>query len=124
MAAGCGLQVMEPAGSMGGEGDLLWCAFLHPYVDSAIAGQSDSLVACGVDIAETWFLLVGRADGQTGSGGGPVVRAQRPVRDFRPLSFQGYIPEYRGLEVIGLAVKRPPVEPEVLTLRILFRRGG
>ena len=53
-----------------------------------------------------------------------MVRAQRPVRDPGPLGFQGRVLEDGGLQVVGLAVKRPSVEPEALTLRILFRRGG
>ena len=123
-AAGCGLQIMEPAGSLGGEGNLLGRAVFRPCVDAAVAGQADSLLACGVDIAETWFLLVGRVDGQAGAGGGPVVRAQRPVCDFGPLGFQGRVLEDGGLQVERLAVMRPPVEPEALTLRIPFRRRG
>ena len=123
-AAGCGPQVVEPFGGMGGGGHLFGCAVFRPCVDAAVAGQADGLFACGVDAAETWFLLVGRVDGQAGAGGGPVVRAQHPVRGFRPLGFQGRVLEDGGLEVIGLAVKHPPVEPEALTLRIVFRRGG
>ena len=124
LATGCGLQVMEPLGSLGGGGHLFGSAVFRPCVDAAVASQADGLLACGVDTAETWFLLVGRVDGQAGAGGGPVVRAQRPVRGFRPPGFQSRVLEDRGLEVVGLAVKHPPVEPEALTLRILFRRGG
>ena len=115
---------MEPLGSLGGGGNLCRRAVLRPSVKSAVAGEADSLVACGADIAEMWFLPVGRADGQAGSGGGTVVRAQRPVRGFRPLSFQGHVLENWGLEVIGLAVKHPPVEPEAITLRVVLRRSG
>ena len=53
-----------------------------------------------------------------------MVWAQRPVRDPGPLGFQGRVLEDGGLEVIGLAVKHPPVKPETITLRIVFRRGG
>ena len=123
-AVGCGLQVMEPFGSLGGEVHLCWRALLRPCVDAAVAGQADGLLACGVDGDVIRLLAVGRADGQTGAGCGPVVRAQRPVRGFRPPGFQSRVLEDRGLEVVGLAVKHPPVEPEAMTLRIVFRRGG
>ncbi|WLT11204.1 hypothetical protein [Bifidobacterium asteroides] len=88
---------------------------MRPCVDAAVAGQADNLVSCGLDAGVAGFLPVGRADGQSGAGGGPVVRAQRPVRGLRPLGFQGRVLEDGGLEVERLAVKRPPVEPEAVT---------
>ena len=123
-AAGCGLLVAEPVGSLGWSGNLFRRAVLRPCVDAAVAGQADKLVSCGLDADKLRFLPVGRADGQLGSGGGPVVRAQRPVRGFRPLCFQGGVLEDWGLEVERLAVKRPPVELEALTLRVLLQGSG
>ena len=122
LAAGCGLQVVEPFGGIGGGGHLLGCAVFRPCVDAAVAGQADGLLACTVDIAETWFLLVGRVDGQAGSGGGPMIRAQRPVCDFGPPGFQGYVLEDGGLQVERLTVMRPSIEPEAITYRVVFRR--
>ena len=115
---------MESVGSLDGSGDLLGCAVLRPCVDAAVACQADNLVSCGLDAGELRLLPVGWADGQDGSGGGPVIRAQRPVRGFCPLGFQGGVLEYGGLEVEGLAVKRPPFEPEALTLGILLWGSG
>ena len=66
---------MEPVGSLGGEEDLFWCTVLRPSVDAAVAGQAHDLVSCGVDARIVGLLLVGRADGQLGAGGGPMVRA-------------------------------------------------
>ena len=121
VAAGCGLQVAEPVGSMGGERKLHRCAVLRPGVDAAVAGQAGNLVSCGLDAGDLRFLPVGRADGQPRPCGGPVIRAQRPVRDLRPPGFQGRVLEDGGLEIIGPAVKRPTLEPEALTLWILLR---
>ena len=73
MVAGCGLQVAEPFGSLGGGGNLLGCAVLRPGVDAAVAGQTDKLVSCGLDGGELRLLPVGRADGQPRAGGGPVL---------------------------------------------------
>ena len=123
-AAGCGLQVAEPAGSLGGGGNLLGCVVLCPGVDAPVAGQAHNLVTCGLDARVTGFLPVGRADGQPGAGGGPVLRAQPPVRGLRPLGCQGRVLQDGGLEVVGLAVKRPSVEPEAGTLRVVLRGGG
>ena len=123
-AACRGLQPAEPVGSLRGEGDLLGRALLRPGVDAPVAGQADCPLACGLDVDVVVLLRAGRADGQPGAGGGPVVRAQRPVRDPRPLGFQGRVLEDGRPEVVGLAVKRPPVEFESLALRILLRGGG
>ena len=123
-AAGCGLQVVEPVGSLGGGGNLFECAVLCPCVDAAVTGQAHNLVSCGLNADVAGFLRLGRADGQVGAGGGPMIRAQRPVRDLGPPGFQGRVLEDGGLEVKRLAVKRPPVEPEALTLRILLRGSG
>ena len=124
MAAGCGLQVAEPFRSLNRGGDLLGRAVLRPGVDAAVAGQTDQLVSCGLDGGELRLLPVGRADGQSRAGGGPVVRAQRPVRGLRPLGFQDRVLEDGSLQVERLAVMSPPVEPEALTLRILLRGNG
>ena len=119
MAACCGLQVVEPVGSLGREGNFFWCAVLLPCVDAAVAGQALNLVSCVLDADVEGFLPVGRADGQPGAGDWPVVWIQDPVRDFGPLRFQCHVLEDWGSKIIGLAVNRPPVEPEAITLRIL-----
>ena len=75
VAACCGLQVMEPVGSLGWERNLHGRAVLRPGVDAAVAGQAHDLVSCGLDAGVVGLLLVGRADGQLGAGGGPMVRA-------------------------------------------------
>ena len=115
---------MESVGCLGGEGDLFWCAVFRPGVDAPVTGQARNLVACTVDARVIGFLPVGWADGQLGSGGGPVVRAQRPVRDIGPLGFQTRVLQDGGLEVERLAVECPPVEPEAFTLRIVLRGSG
>lgn len=51
-----------------------------------------------------------------------MVRAQSPVRVLGPAGVQRHISEDGGLEIEGLAVKHPPVEPGALTLRVLLRR--
>ena len=124
MAAGCGLQVAEPFRSLNRGGSLLGRALLRPGVEAAVPGQANSLAACGLDADVAGLLPVGRADGQAGAGGGPVVRAQRPVRGLRPLGFQGRVLEDGGLQVEGLAVKRPSVEPEALAHWVLLRGSG
>ena len=124
VAAGRNLQVVEPVGCLGGGGDWFGRAVLRPGVDPPVAGQADYLVSCGVDAGELRFLPVGRADGQPCAGGGPVIRVQPPVRGLGPLCFQGGVLEDGGLQVEGLAVKRPSVEPEALTLRVLLRGIG
>ena len=123
-ASCCGLQVVEPVGSLGREGNLLWRAILCPGVDAPVAGQADKLAVCGSDADVVGLLQAGRADGQPCAGGGPVVRVQRPVRYLRPLGFQGGVLKDGGLEVERLSVKRPPVEPESGSLRILLRGSG
>ena len=124
MAAGCGLQVVEPFGSLGRESNLFWCAVLCPNVDVAVAGQADKLAVCRVDARVVGLLLVGRSEGQAGAGGGFVVRAQSPVRGLGPTGGQRRVLQDGGLEIEGLAIKRPPVEPGALTLRVLLRRCG
>ena len=124
VAAGCGLQVVEPAGCLGGGRNLLWRVALLPCVYAAVAGHADGLVSCRADARVIGFLPVGRDDGQQGSGGGPMVRAQPPVRSFAPFGFQCRVLEDRILEVIRLAVTCPSVEPEAITLRILLRGSG
>ena len=124
VAAGCGLQVAEPVGSLGGEGHLCCCAVFRPCVYAAVAGHADGLVSCRADARVIGLLPVGRDDGQSGAGGGPVVRAQPPVRGLRPFGFQGRVLQDRSLEVVGLAVTCPSVEPEAITLRILLRGSG
>ena len=123
-AACRGLQVTEPVGGLRGGGNLVGSVVLCPGVDAAVAGQAESLLACSVNAGELRLLPVGWADGQPRASGGPVVRAQRPVRDLGPLGFQGGVLEDGGLEVEGLAVTCPPVEPETLTLGILLRGCG
>ena len=110
MAVGCGLQVVEPVFCLGGGGNLYWRAVLRPCVDAALACQTDSLLSSSLDAGVVGFLLVGWADGQLGAGGGPVVRAQRPVSYLGPLAFQTRVLQDRGPEVERLAVKRPPIE--------------
>ena len=122
--AGCNLQVAEPVGNLGGEGSLLGCAVLRPGVDAPVPGQAYELVTCGLDTCVVRFLRVGRADGQTGAGGGPMIRAQRPVRGLRPLGCQCRVLEDRGPEVERLAAASPPVEPESGALRVLLRGSG
>ena len=95
---------------------------MRPCVDAAVACQTDHLLSGGLDAVVVGFLPVGWADGQPRAGGGPVVRAQRPVRDLGPLCFQGGVLEDGGLEVERLVVKCPPVEQEALTYRVVFRR--
>ena len=124
LAAGCGLQVVESVGSLGRERNLFWCAVLCPNVDVAVAGQADKLAVCRVDARVVGLLLVGRAEGQAGAGGGSVVRAQSPVRGFGPTGGQRRVLQDGGLEIEGKAVTRPPVEPGALTLRVLLRRCG
>ena len=97
---------------------------MRPGVDAAVAGQADKLVSCGLDTNVTGFLPVGRVDGQPGAGGGPMIRAQRPVHGLRPLGFQGRVLEDGGLEVEGLAVECPPVEQEALAHWVLLRGSG
>ena len=123
-AAGCNLLVVESVGSLGGGGHLFGRAVLCPCVDAAVAGQADGLVSGGIKAGELRFLPVGRADGHPGAGGGPMVRAQRPVHYLRPLGFQGRVLQDGGLEVERLAVKHPPIEPESGSLRILLRGSG
>ena len=123
-AAGCGLQVAEPFWSLVGEMNLFWCAVLRPCVDAAVAGQTDKPLSESMDADVAGFLQAGRADGQPRTGGGPVVRSQRPVSYLRPLGFQTRVLEDWGLEVERLAVKRPPVESEAFTLRIVLRGSG
>ena len=124
LAAGCGLQVVEPVGSLDRESNLHRCAVMGPCVDTAVASQAHNLVSCGLDTDVVRFLRVGRADGQPGAGGGPMVRAQRPVSQLRPLGFQDGVLEDGGPEVEGLAVMGPSVEPEALTCRVLLRGSG
>ena len=109
---------------MGGERNLFCCAVLRPCVDVAVAGQADSLVSNGVDAGVIGFLSAWWADGQPGAGGGPVVRAQRPVRGLGPLGFQGHVLKDGGLEVERLAIMSPSVEPEAFTLWVLLRGSG
>ena len=104
VAAGCGLQVTEPVGSLGGESNLAGCVVLRPGVDAAVACQADKLLSGGLDAGELRFLPVGRADGQPSAGGGSVVRAQCPVRRLGPLGFQGGVLQDGGPEVERLAV--------------------
>ena len=122
LAAGGGLQVVESVGSLGRERSLFWCAVLCPNVDVAVAGQADKLAVCRVDARVVGLLLVGRSEGQAGAGGGFVVRAQSPVRGLGPTGGQRRVLQDGGLEIEGLAIKRPPVEPGALTLRVLLRR--
>ena len=121
-AAGCGLQVMETVGSLGRGGNLCWPVVLRPGVDAAVTGQAHNLLPCGMNTGKLRFLPVGRADGQQSARSGPVVRAQRPVCCFAPLRSQGSVLEDGGLEVERLVVKCPPVEPEAITYRVVFRR--
>ena len=123
-AAGCGLQVAEPVGSLGGGGNQFGCAVLRPGVDAPVACHTDKLISCGLDTDVVRLLQAGRADGQLGAGDGPVVRAQRPARDLGPLGFQGHVLEDGGLKVKRLAIMCPPVEQEAFTHRVLLRGSG
>ena len=109
-AAGCGLQVVEPVGSLDGRKYLFRCAVLRPGVDATVAGQTDKPVSCGLDADVVGFLRAGWADGQPCAGGGSVVRAQPPVRGLDPLGFQGRVLEDWDLEVERLAIMSPPAE--------------
>ena len=51
-----------------------------------------------------------------------MVRAQRPVRGFGPFCGQSCVLEDGNLEVEGLAVACPPVEPVAFMHGVVFRR--
>ena len=63
VAAGCGLLVVEPFVSLGGERNLFGCVVLRPGVDAAVACQADNLLSCGMDVDIVRLLRAGRLDG-------------------------------------------------------------